>query len=174
MFLWLIITAASIIIDFVTKQLVASNMQIGDRAVILRGVLELEYVRNEGAAWGILSNHRWIFMVLSAIAILALPYFIYRYGKIHFMFGFSLSLILGGAIGNMIDRIFYGSVIDFIYLPFLDVIFKNGGFPRFNIADCCVTVGAILLFIYLAFVDKTFFREKEKTASAGDNNNEKT
>lgn len=164
MLLWIIVVVVSVLLDFVTKRLVAGGMELYESRVIIKNVLELEYVRNEGAAWGMLSNHRWVFMTITAIAIIVLPIILYKYRKLHFLFGFSLSLIIGGAIGNMIDRVFLGYVIDFIYLPFLDFIFGPGGFPRFNIADCCATVGVALMFIYLVFIDKTFFEgEKAKT-----------
>ena len=164
MLLWTIIIVLSVALYFITKRLVAGEMELYERIPVIKGVFELEYIRNEGAAWGILSNHRWVFMVITAVAIIVLPILLYKYRKLHFLFGFSLSLIIGGAIGNMIDRVFLGYVIDFIYLPFLDFIFGPGGFPRFNIADCCATVGVALMFIYLVFIDKTFFEgEKAKT-----------
>ena len=122
MLLWIIVIVVSVLLDFVTKRLVAGGMELYESRVIIKNVLELEYVRNEGAAWGMLSNHRWVFMTITAIAIIVLPIILYKYRKLHFLFGFSLSLIIGGAIGNMIDRVFLGYVIDFIYLPFLDFI----------------------------------------------------
>ena len=150
--------------DLLTKFIAQTTLEGKKPMVLIDGVLELLFIRNEGAAWGMLSNHRWVFMTITAIAIIVLPIILYKYRKLHFLFGFSLSLIIGGAIGNMIDRVFLGYVIDFIYLPFLDFIFGPGGFPRFNIADCCATVGVALMFIYLVFIDKTFFEgEKAKT-----------
>ena len=162
MLLWTIIIVLSVALDFRTKKLVAGGMELYERIPVIKGVFELEYIRNEGAAWGILSDHRWVFMAITAIAIVILPIILYKYRNLHFLFGFSLSLIIGGAIGNMIDRIFLGYVIDFIYLPFLNVIFGPSGFPRFNIADSCAVVGVILMFIYLVFIDKTFFADDKK------------
>ena len=118
---------------------------------------------NLGAAWGMLSGARWIFIIISIAAIIILPIILYKYRKLHFLFGFSMSLIIGGAIGNIIDRLFSGNgVTDFIEFAFVD-------FPIFNVADICVTVGAVMMFIYLVFIDKTFFmtkdskKEKEET-----------
>ena len=170
MLLWTIIIVLSVALDFITKRLVAGEMELYERIPVIKGVFELEYIRNEGAAWGILSNHRWVFMVITAVAIIVLPILLYKYRKLHFLFGFSLSLIIGGAIGNMIDRVFLGYVIDFIYLPFLNFIFGPGGFPRFNIA----VVGVILMIIYLVFIDRTFFADdkKKKTQSEETKNDE--
>ena len=102
-----------------------------------------------------LSGARWIFIIISIAAIIILPIILYKYRKLHFLFGFSMSLIIGGAIGNIIDRLFSGNgVTDFIEFAFVD-------FPIFNVADICVTVGAVMMFIYLVFIDKTFFMTKD-------------
>ena len=110
------------------------------------------------------SDNRWVFLAISLVAIIALPIFLYKYRKAPFLFGFSLSLIIGGAVGNMIDRLFAegGGVTDFIEFAFMD-------FPIFNVADIFVCIGAVLLFIYLAFLDKVIFppeKSKEKSTSA--------
>ena len=104
-----------------------------------------------------LSDHRWVFIVVTALAIIVMPIFLYKYRNLHWMFGLSLSLIIGGAIGNMIDRIFLGYVVDFIQATFID-------FPVFNVADICVVCGAIMMFVYVAFIDKTLFADKPKAA----------
>ncbi len=102
------------------------------------GILHFTYVENRGAAFGMLANHRWVFMVISTVAIIAM--FLYvaiakPKGKLELV---SLSFIIGGGIGNMIDRIFRGFVVDFI-----DVTCIN--FYIFNVADSFVCVGAALL-----------------------------
>ena len=104
-----------------------------------------------------LSDHRWVFIVVTALAIIVMPIFLYKYRNLHWMFGLSLSLIIGGAIGNMIDRVFLGYVVDFIQATFID-------FPVFNVADICVVCGAIMMFVYVAFIDKTLFADKPKAA----------
>jgi hypothetical protein len=78
-----------------------------------------------------------------------------------------MALIWGGAIGNMIDRLFYGSVVDFIEATFID-------FPVFNIADSCVVVGGIMLFIYLVFINKTLFKSEKKPETVSDEDEEKS
>lgn len=158
MLLWILVIVLCVALDLVTKQLVVRNMALYSTIPLIPKLLSFTYIQNRGAAWGILSDNRWVFLVITGIAIIVLPLLLYKYRKLHFMFGFSLSLIIGGAIGNMIDRIFLGYVVDFIEFTFID-------FPIFNVADICVTVGAALMFVYLMFIDKTFFAEtgKKKT-----------
>ena len=102
------------------------------------------------------SDHRWVFMVITSLALIAMPIILYRYRKLHFLFGLSLSLFIGGAIGNMIDRIFLGYVVDFLQFTFID-------FPIFNVADICVVFGAIIMMIYVIFFDKELFVDKKQT-----------
>ena len=160
MWLWVAVVAASVILDQVTKLIVVKNMELYSSAPFIPGIIEFRYILNRGAAWGMFSENRWVFLVVSAAALIALPLLLYRYRHLHFMFGFSLSLIIGGAIGNMIDRVFSGAVVDFLNFPFMD-------FPVFNVADICVTVGAVLMFIYLIFIDKEFFRDNKKAHAGG-------
>lgn len=161
MILWCIIIAALVILDQVTKILVAGNMVLYESIPVIPKLFSLTYIHNYGAAWGMFSEHRWVFLIITAIALIIMPIILYRYRKLHFLFGFSLSMILAGAIGNMIDRVFLGYVVDFIEVVFID-------FPIFNVADICVVVGAVLMAIYLIFLDKTFFVDKPKNKPAGE------
>ena len=161
MILWVIIIAACVGLDQLTKALISGSYALNESHEIIRGVINFHYIKNTGAAWGIFSNHRWIFIAASMILIIILPIILYRYRKAHFLFCFSLSIIIGGAIGNMIDRLFIGAVTDFIETAFMD-------FPVFNVADCFVTVGAALMFIYLIFIDKTIFRSDKKSKKEAD------
>ena len=156
MILWCIIIAALVILDQVTKILVAGNMVLYESIPVIPKLFSLTYIHNYGAAWGMFSEHRWVFLIITAAALMIMPIILYRYRKLHFLFGFSLSMILAGAIGNMIDRVFLGYVVDFIEAVFID-------FPIFNVADICVVVGAVLMAIYLIFLDKTFFVDKPKS-----------
>jgi signal peptidase II len=107
------------------------------------------------------SESRWIFLAISLVAMIALPIFLYKFRKAPFLFGFSMSLIIGGNIGNMIDRLFApnGGVTDFIEFAFID-------FPIFNVADIavCVGVGLYALYIVLDEVKAYKQRKAEKTA----------
>lgn len=160
MILWVIIIVACVALDQLTKILISNFYAVGESHAVIPGVLNFTYVKNPGAAWGMLSEHRWVFIVISAILIIILPIILYRYRKVHFLFGFSLSMIIGGAIGNMIDRVFAGEVTDFIETAFMN-------FPVFNVADCFVTVGAALMFVYIIFIDKTIFKSDKKKENDG-------
>ena len=102
-----------------------------------------------------LSESRWIFMSASVVFIVLLIYVLKKIHVDNKLFQISVAMLLGGGIGNMIDRIFVGYVVDFIEFTFVD-------FAVFNIADTAITIGAVCLGIYFAFFDKTFFPKKEK------------
>jgi signal peptidase II len=157
MTLWIIIIAAAVILDQATKLIAASLLDLNECVTVIPYLFNFHHIKNTGAAWGMFSENRWIFLVISFVAIIALPVFLYKYRKAPFLFGFSLSLIIGGAIGNMIDRLFApnGGVTDFIEFGFME-------FPIFNVADIFVCIGAVLLFVYLAFLDKVVFPADEK------------
>lgn len=159
MLLWIIIIAASVILDQVTKMIVVNSMELYESIPLIENVFSFTYIHNYGAAWGVLSNHRWVFILVTAAALIVMPIILYKYRKLHFMFGLSLSLIIGGAFGNMIDRVVLGYVVDFLEVTFID-------FPVFNVADICVVCGAAMMFIYIAFIDKTLFADKPKAAKA--------
>ncbi len=120
--------------------------------VIWDGVLELRYCENTGVAFSMLENQRWIFIPLTLVVMLLVAVILLRSELCRYkLFGLSAALILAGGAGNLIDRIVMGYVTDFIYVKIID-------FPIFNFADCCVTVGAVLLFVFFLFV----YREKEE------------
>ncbi len=157
MTLWLIIIAAAVLLDQATKIIAASLLDVGECVVAIPYLFNFHHIKNTGAAWGMFSDNRWVFLIISFAAIIAMPIFLYKYRKAPFLFGFSLSLIIGGAVGNMIDRLFApnGGVTDFIEFAFIE-------FPIFNVADIFVCIGAGLIFVYLAFLDKTIFPPEEK------------
>lgn len=136
----IIIAAGGIAVDQITKLIVASNMQLNDTLPIIKNVLHITYIKNEGAAFGILSNHRWIFMSVSAVAIVALCVYLFRFSKDTRLMKTGMALIISGGIGNMIDRIFLGYVVDMID-------FRLINFYIFNVADACVSVGAAVLIL---------------------------
>lgn len=168
MLLWILIAAGAVAVDFLTKRIVMANMELYESRDAIPGFIELLYTKNDGCGWGMLSQHRWIFIALSLIAIVILPYAIYKYGKAHALAGASLSLLLGGAVGNMIDRTFYGeklfdgAVVDFLHFQMKRFPILNEGFPIFNVADICVTVGAMLMIVYLIFFDGELIKRDKK------------
>ena len=142
-----------IALDQLSKQLILHYLYEG-QAVLIEGVLNFTYVENRGMAFGLLADHRWVFMLLSVIGIGALCAYMWFFvrsplGRV------SLAMIIGGGIGNMIDRIWLGFVVDFI-----DFCAFDFWVWVFNIADACVCVGAALFCLDLIL---DLVREYKKT-----------
>ncbi len=150
----LVIVLAVILLDVLSKYLtVQLLLPLHSEVTLIPHLISFSYVENTGAAFGILKDHRWIFMSLSVVLIAFLVVLIKKAGIEHKLFTVSVSMILGGGIGNMIDRIFVGYVVDFIKFTFID-------FPVFNIADSAVVIGTALLMVYFVFFDKTLKTNK--------------
>ena len=147
MFIWLAIIAVTVFLDQITKYLTILSLKPMDTQPLWEGVLHLTYVENTGAAFGMMKDSRWIFMITSTVAILGiLGYMIYRIyikkSRMPWMEALALSFIVGGGIGNMIDRTILGYVVDMID-------FRLINFAVFNVADSFVCVGAGLMVLYL-------------------------
>ena len=144
MWIWLLIIAASVVIDQVTKWLVVANMELHETIVVIPDVLNWTYTRNLGAAMGMLSGHRWVFIILSVVAIVLILWYLFKNHRESRFADLSLSLIVGGGIGNMIDRLFYQEgVIDFV-----DFCAFDFWTYIFNFADVCVCVGGGMLMLW--------------------------
>ena len=144
---WLIIsTAVLIVIDQLTKMWAVEQLHHADRVIpVVDGVFELRYTENPGVAFSMLEGQKWIFIPLTlVIGGLILVMLLRSPLRKKVLFDVTGVLILAGAIGNLIDRIAYGYVIDFLYFRLID-------FPIFNFADCCVVIGAFLLFFFVLF-----------------------
>ena len=157
MLIWLAVIIVTVFLDQLTKYLTVLHLKPIDTLPIIEDVLHLTYVENTGAAFGMMKDARWVFMVTSTAAIIGiLGYMIHRVyikkEKMPWMEALSLSLIVGGGIGNMIDRIILGYVVDMID-------FRLINFAVFNVADSFVCVGAGLLALHLLL---PFFKKKEK------------
>lgn len=131
-----------ILVDQLTKFLAVSYLKPIPTKPILEGVLHLTYLENRGAAFGMLADHRWVFILLSTVALLALGFFLFGGLAENRFYSVSVALILSGGIGNMIDRLVLGYVVDFID-------FRLINFAVFNGADSFVCVGAALLIFCL-------------------------
>ncbi len=166
MILWTLIILASVLLDQITKFIVVQTMPLYDSITLIDGFFSFTHIRNLGAAWGMLSNHRWVFILLTGAALVILPIILYKYRKLHPLFGTAMSLIIGGAAGNMIDRLFLGYVVDFLEFTFID-------FPVFNIADVCIVVGTGLMALYIIAFDKTLFVDKKKESKNAEIKDEK-
>ncbi len=164
MLLWSIIIIAAVLLDQITKYIVVQTMPLYHSIPVIDGFFSFTHIRNTGAAWGMLSNSRWVFITATAIALVVLPLVLYRYRKTHVMFGLSLSFIIGGAAGNMIDRIFLSYVVDFLEFTFIE-------FPVFNVADVFIVVGSAMMIVYILFIDQDIFVEKGKRGGSDNGTN---
>lgn len=136
------IALITIILDQWTKWLVVKNMELYESIPIINNFFSITSHRNKGAAWGILQGQMVFFYIITIIVIIGIIYFMQQFAKESKLLAISLSVILGGAIGNFIDRLFRKEVVDF-----LDVMIFTYDFPIFNVADSCLTIGVILFFI---------------------------
>jgi signal peptidase II len=146
-----VLAAVIILVDQWTKELVVRHMELYDSIPLVEDLLYLTSHRNKGAAWGIMQGQMWFFYIVTVIVVIGIIYFLIKHTKNEPFLGWPLSLILGGAIGNFIDRVFRGEVVDFI-----DVYIFSYNYPIFNIADSALVVGAITIII------ATFFDNKKK------------
>lgn len=161
----LAVAAAVILLDRLTKIIaVASLVDVGKSATAIPGVLDFTYVLNDGATAGMLADHRWVFMVASTVVIIGITLFV-ALGKVSNKFTvITLAMIVGGGIGNMIDRVFDGSVVDFIDVTLVNFFPFN---TVFNVADVFVCIGCIMLAISV-IVDEVKEYKRKKAAKAAD------
>ena len=146
-------------LDQLSKYLIISNLELHESIEIIPGIFNFTYIQNRGAAFGSFDEHRWIFLVLSTVMIVAILAFLFWKKPQDKLLLASLILITGGGIGNMIDRVCLGYVIDFL---------DFGAFPNlwmwiFNVADACVCIGAGMLALWM-ILDTVKETKKEKEA----------
>ncbi len=134
-------------VDLLTKVCANSRLQEIGTIPLIEGVFHLTYVENRGAAFGILQNQRWFFVVIAVAFAAVLVYVLLKFKNRPALFNLGLCFMAAGALGNTIDRIWRGFVVDFFD-------FRLINFPVFNVADICVCVGAGLLAIFFVFIDK--------------------
>lgn len=146
------IIVGGIALDQLTKILVLNFMELGQSIKLIPNVLNLTYIQNRGAAFGMLSEHRWVFMIISTVAIVGIGIYLFGFCKERLMVKVGLATIISGGIGNMIDRTFYGFVVDMI-----DFCLFDFWVWIFNVADACVCVGAgiVVLGIILDLIKET-------------------
>ncbi|GGB45301.1 lipoprotein signal peptidase [Lentibacillus populi] len=153
---WYYLLAVVVIgIDQLTKWIIVKNMELYEQITVMKDFFYITSHRNTGAAWGILEGQMIFFYIITVVVIIGVVYYMQKFGKDSILLAVSLSLILGGAIGNFIDRLFRQEVVDF-----LDFIIFGYDFPIFNVADSALTVGVILVLI------ATFLDEKRKGKTA--------
>ncbi|MGM9925300.1 MAG: signal peptidase II [Bacillus sp. (in: firmicutes)] len=144
-----------IALDQITKIFVVKNMELGESIPVIENFIYITSHRNPGAAWGILAGQMWFFYIITIVVVAALVYYIQKAAKTHIILGISLGLMLGGAIGNFIDRVFRQEVVDFV-----DTIIFGYDFPIFNVADSALTVGVAMLMVYMLFEEKLLKEKK--------------
>lgn len=138
-----------ILLDQVTKLLALQNLKGQNPVTLIPDVFQLLYVENRGAAFGILQNRQWVFLIITVIVLAALVWTLPKIPQERHFLPLTLCLcfIGAGAVGNMIDRIFRGYVVDFFYFKLID-------FPVFNVADIYVTTAAVILIVLIVFLYK--------------------
>ena len=154
-------------LDQATKWVVMLNMELGESLPLIKDVFHFTYIRNAGASFGSFSESRWVFMIASTGMIAGMIFYLVKYRPKEKLIYVPASMIIGGGIGNMIDRLFYGegfgngTVVDFLdFCAFPDLWYWI-----FNVADCFVCVGAAILFVYL-FIDIIKDEKNKKKANS--------
>ena len=145
-----------VVADQITKLLVVDRIPLFDQVKAIPGLFHLTYVQNTGAAFSSFQGMRWMFVgIFLALTVLLL----FEYFKKPMPFStferFCLAAVYGGALGNVIDRVRLGYVVDMICVDFID-------FPVFNVADCFITCGSVLLLVHLIFFNKAFWKDEKK------------
>ena len=150
--LYALLVAALVAADQIVKYLVRTHIPLGTSVPFLPGLVELTHWQNTGAAFSILSEHTWLLTLVSAVVAVALTVVLLKKVFRHPFGVASLSIVLAGAIGNLIDRALFGSVTDMFNLLFMR-------FAVFNVADICVVCGGIAFCVYFLFL---YDREKKE------------
>ena len=154
--------AVSIIVlvgaDQYIKYIVETSMAVGETVPCIDWLVQWTYVQNRGASFGMLQGQTWLFVVVTVAMMALMVYFLAKGHIKHWIGTIAVALIMSGGLGNLIDRVFKGGVVtDYIDI---EPLFS---FPVFNFADCCITVGTVLLCVYIIFMhDKLSETNKEK------------
>ena len=156
----LLIGATIFTLDRITKMLVVQNLDLYDSWApipVLERLLRITHITNSGAAFGLFENGGNIFMVVAILVALAIVYYVSTYPSLPGLVQFSLGLQLGGALGNMWDRIEFGSVVDFVDIGF---------WPIFNVADSSIVIGVLILAFWLWREEERQERQKAAASEA--------
>ena len=154
--LYTLFAAAIAAVDQLTKYFTVANIPLYEKVDFIPGFLGFTYYQNTGAAFSSLEGMQWLFALIFLCFTFAIFYEYYKKPMGFTTFErWCIAAIYGGGLGNMIDRIRMGYVVDMIETQFMD-------FPIFNVADCFITCGVILLIIHLAFFNKAFWKEDKK------------
>ena len=153
---YVIFVGAVVLADQFTKALVVANIPLGGHVAFLPGFLDFTYVRNTGAAFSSFEGMQWLFALIFLVFTLGIFYEYFRKRMPFSNFErWMIAAIYAGGLGNMVDRLRLGYVVDMIETQFME-------FPVFNVADCFITCGCIALFVSLGFFNKEFWKEEKK------------
>ncbi len=130
--------------DQIIKYFISLNLKPVGSVSVIDNLFSLSYVENRGVAFGMFEGMRWLFIALTAVFIAGIIFYMFKNRPDKKIFYVSSALIIGGGIGNLIDRVIYGYVIDYLSLSFFS--------PVCNFADYCITIGVILLAVYAIFM----------------------
>ena len=153
--IWMLLIAAAVIaVDRWTKQWVGAHLALGQAIVVIPKVFRITHVLNTGAAFSMFENMnehtvRNLLIVFSILAVIVVLMLLWKLGKTFTMTSVALALILGGALGNLYDRVMYSHVVDF-----LEVHIVHYHWPDFNVADSCIVIGACLLLLEMLWPRK--------------------
>lgn len=167
MWIYFLIIAGVVLLDQLTKQIVLHTLEVGESVALIPNVFHFTHIKNDGAAFGMLDNARWVFIVASLIAVAAITFYLVKFRPKNPWMYVPLAMIAGGGIGNMIDRLFYGETFgNGLVVDFLDFCaFPDLWHWIFNVADAFVVVGAGIVFVYLiGEIIKEGKEEKRKKA----------
>ncbi len=145
----ILVTAA----DQLIKIFVSGNLKLSGDLELIPGLLKLTYTENRGVAFGMFKDMRWFFVILTSVMIAAIVFYMFKKRPSGRLFYVCAGLIIGGGIGNLIDRVLYGYVIDYISLSFFP--------PICNFADYCITFGVAILVIYILFFSDALKKKKD-------------
>lgn len=148
----LLLAALLVVADQLVKIWIVSNLSLGETTQFIPKVLSLTYYQNDGAAWSILEGQMWFFTIVTLIAVPACGVLLWRNRHGSKFYALGLGLVIAGALGNFIDRLRLGYVVDMFQTEFIN-------FPIFNVADMCLTIGVVIIFIYAMFEER--FKEKK-------------
>ena len=157
-FLLVIVGVLLVVADQLIKLWAVSSLEPVGSITVIENVFSLTYVENRGAAWGMMAGAKWYLILMPIIIIVGvLAFLIIKKLKDPILL-WACMLIISGGIGNLIDRIFRGFVVDYLHATFID-------FPVFNLADCCITIGAGLLILYVILSE---IKERKEKKLGGD------
>ena len=150
---YLIVAALLVVCDQLVKYWVVSNLSLGEAMNVIPNVFSLTYYQNSGAAWSILQGQMWFFAIVTFVAVPVCIWLLWKNRRGSKFYSLALGLVIAGALGNFIDRMRLGYVVDMFQTDFMN-------FPIFNVADMCLTIGVAMVFIYALFEER--FERKTK------------